>query len=181
MNYLNEPRKIGKLALITSGLLVLPLGAQAHCPLCTAGAGLLAVAAISFGISPIIIAVLIGAFGWTLGLWFSSAVKRQYIPLQKPVIAVLTFVLTVLPLQPLVQIYAPLHLSLGGQYGSLLYNTYLINLYLVGSVFGAVLVAIAPFVSRLVTKLRGRSFPYQGLSITILLLVLASVLIQVLV
>jgi hypothetical protein len=165
---------------ILSLFLFTPKAALAHCPLCTAGAGALAVLAASLGVSSIVVGVLIGAFALALSLWLAGLVKKTYIRYQKSILTLLIFLLTVIPIMPLVQDYGPLYVSFFGEYGTWLHNTYTINLYLLGSVIGALIVAVTPYISRLLTKFRGRQIPYQGIMITMLLLVVASITAQLL-
>jgi hypothetical protein len=107
-------------------------------------------------------------------------VKKTYFRLQKSILTLLIFLATVLPIMPLVRDYAPLYLSIFGEYGTLLHTTYTINLYLFGVAIGALIVAAAPHISRLITKLRGKQLPYQGIAITFSLLITASVVTQLL-
>lgn len=162
------------------GGLTLPNVSLAHCPLCTAGAGGLAVLAASLGISPVVVGVLIGAFALALGLWLAGTINKQYIPEQKAVIASIIFLSTVLPIMPLVQAFGPLYLSLTGDYGTLLHNTYTINLYILGVSIGALVMLTAAPVSRLLTKVRGTHFPFQGMIITFSLLIAAALVVQLL-
>jgi hypothetical protein len=149
-----------------------PRLALAHCPLCTAGAGVAAVFAAWLGVSMMSIGVFIGAFGIAIGLWIARLIKKQYIPHQAWVLAVISFATTVIPLMPLMQDYTSFYLSLGGEYGSLLNRTYVVNRFLVGSAIGGVVMALAPSLSARITALRkGSMFRFQGLSITFLLLV----------
>mgnify|MGYP006929334256 CR=1 FL=1 len=52
---------------------------SAHCPLCTIGAGAAAGAAIWLGISKVVVAMFIGAFAMSMGMWFSRIIKKQSI------------------------------------------------------------------------------------------------------
>ncbi|PIR24309.1 hypothetical protein COV42_01370 [Candidatus Campbellbacteria bacterium CG11_big_fil_rev_8_21_14_0_20_44_21] len=61
-----------------------------------------------------------------------------------------------------------------GEYGT----TYTINLYIFGVVIGSLIMFVAPFLSKLVTKFRSKQVPFQGISIAIVLLVAMSVIIQ---
>lgn len=161
--------------------LIAPKLAAAHCPLCTAGAGALAVLAASLGVSSVIVGLLIGAFSLALGLWLARLPAREYFPHQEPILIILVFLATVVPIMPLVIDYGPLYLSLAGPYGSLLHNTYVINLYVLGLGLGAVMMGLAPLASRFLTRLRGgHTLPYQGITITLLSLIIASVIIQLL-
>jgi hypothetical protein len=159
-------------------LALVPKAALAHCPLCTIGAGALAVLAASLGVSSVVVGVLIGAFALALSLWLAPMIKKQYIPYQKEVLTILIFLGTVIPIMPLIRDYGPLYLSLGGEYGTLLHNTYTINLFILGVVIGSIVMLVAPYLSKLVTKVRGKQTPYQGISITLLLLVIVSILSQ---
>ena len=153
--------------------------AFAHCPLCTVGAGALAVLAASLGVSSVVVGVLIGAFALALSLWLAPLVKKQYIPYQKRILTLLIFVGTIVPIMPFIKDYGPLYISLGGEYGTPWHNTYTIDLFLFGTIVGAILVFVAPLISRLLTKLRNRQMPYQGVTITLFLLVIASVIAQI--
>lgn len=169
-----------KKILFATPFVLVPNIASAHCPLCTAGAGALAVLAASLGVSSVIVGILIGAFALALGIWIARAVKKQYIPYQMPILAAVIFLSTVIPIMPLVRDYGPLYVSLGGAYGTLFHNTYTINLYLLGVVIGAVIMFVSPYVSRAITRARGEQMPYQGISLTLFLLIFVSVIVQVL-
>lgn len=170
-----------KLILTIAALVgLVPKVVTAHCPLCTAGAGALAVLAASLGVSATVVGILIGAFALALSLWLAGLVKKTYIRFQKSILTLIIFLATVLPIMPLVQAYGPLYVNLFGEYGALTHNTYTINLYLLGVVIGALVIVAAPFASRLLTRWRGRQLPYQGITITLSLLVLLSVITQLL-
>lgn len=160
-------------------LLLVPKLASAHCPLCVAGAGALAILAEYFGVSTVIVGVLIGAFALALGLWLAQLVKNEYVPFQWHLLVALIFLTTVIPIMPLVQKYGALYIALWGSYGSLLNNTYVVNLFLVGVTLGAAIVAIAPYLSRALTRLRGVQLPYQGTGLTLGLLIVTSLIIQI--
>jgi len=167
------------LLLITYFLL--PTTTQAHCPLCTVGAGALAVAAASIGVSTPTVGVFIGAFALALALWFTKLIKKKYFPHQDFVVASVIFLSTIIPLMPLIKEYRPLYISLFGEYGTALHNTYTINLYLLGAVVGAILLFASPLISRKVTELRGKTLPYQGLAITFSLLIIAGIIFQIII
>ncbi len=156
-----------------------PKLAFAHCPLCTAGAGLLAVLAASLGISSVIVGMMIGAFATALGMWIARIPKREYLPYQRPILTTLIFLSTVIPIMPLIRHYAPLYVSFWGEYGTLFHNTYTINLFLAGVPLGVIVIWIAPYISKFMTRARnGKQLPYQGLGITFTLLILISLVIQ---
>lgn len=162
--------------------LVLPLYyAQAHCPLCTAGAGVAALGAKWLGFSTISIGVFIGAFGIALGLWMSRLIGNRF-PYQSTIFALASLGLTVVPLMPLMPELLPVYVAFGGEYGSLLNRTYVLNGFFVGSLFGGMVMAASPFLSRAFSTLYGsRRFPYQGLSITFTTLALVTIIIELLV
>jgi hypothetical protein len=153
---------------------LLPKVASAHCPLCTAGAGALAILAASLGVSSVVVGVLVGAFALALSFWIAKAVKRQYIPYQRYILIIGIFLGTVIPIMPFIEHYAPLYVPFIGEYGT----TYTINLYLLGVVIGALIMFVAPSVNIWVTAMRKKQFPFQGIIITTLLLVIVSVIIQ---
>jgi hypothetical protein len=168
-----------KLALLTSLFALVPGTAWAHCPLCTAGAGVLAVAAGSLGISTAVVGVFVGAFALALGMWMALLITRKYIVGQNALVTIATFLLTVVPVMPLIQEYRPLYVSLAGEYGTILHSTYAINMYVAGALVGAVVLAGVPQLSKTVTHMRGhRQIPYQGVSISLLLLLITGLTVQ---
>lgn len=162
-------------------LVALPKAALAHCPLCTAGAGIAAVAAIYLGVNPPTVGLFIGAFAVALGLWVGRLIKRSFFPHQSKAIAAFSWVTTVIPLARLIPDYSSLYLTLGGDYGSLLNRTYVFNRFTMGSVLGGLLVLLAPTLSRALTRVRGKIFPFQGVVMTIATLVVAAVIIKLVV
>jgi hypothetical protein len=168
------------IAIFIAALLTIPTMARAHCPLCTVGAGALAVLAASLGVSTPTVGVFIGGFALAMALWFAKLIKKKYFSQQDLVVVIVIFLSTIIPLMPLIQEYRSLYVSIFGQYGTLFHNTYTINLYLVGALTGAVLLYLSPFISRKITAVRGRTIAYQGVSITLVLLVLIGVIFQIL-
>ncbi|PJE50732.1 MAG: hypothetical protein COV29_03290 [Candidatus Yanofskybacteria bacterium CG10_big_fil_rev_8_21_14_0_10_36_16] len=142
----------------------------AHCPLCTAGAGLAALGAKWLGVGAAPIGVFVGAFGMALGYWASHWIKKNYFKGQGQAIVAGSFVGTVVPLVPLMQEYSSVYVPFLGEYG----RTYLINHFLIGSLVGGIVIVISPIISKKISLLRnGSALPYQGL-ITTFLLLLAS-------
>lgn len=155
---------------------------KAHCPLCTIGAGAAAGAAVYLGVSKVVIGLFIGAFAMSMGYWMGNFAERKYnkkrIMFQKPLIIVSIFLLTVLPLMPIFEAIGPLYLSFIGEYG----KTFAINYSLYSSIFGGLIVFISPSLSSRITKLRnGKTIPFQGTSLTLLLLIVIGVLIQLMI
>lgn len=169
--------KISLFNFIAAGLF-LPFWAFAHCPLCTAGAGAAAVGAAWLGVDSMVIGIFIGAFGLALGLWFSRLFKRKFIKFQGLIIGIISWLLTVLPLRPLLKDYTSIYISLTGDYGSLLNHTYLVDRFLVGSLVGALILVLAPYLSSFLAKKRGSVFPFQGIIITFSILLLLSLITQ---
>jgi len=174
-----------KFFLIFSSFLFLNLFSDlvsAHCPLCTIGAGVAAAGAVSLGFSRVVVALLIGGFSMSMGIWFSKIIKKQFIKHQKPIIILGIFLLTFLPLLPIFSKLIGWHVGLFGGYGSLFNRTYLINLSLFAGFIGGGLVFISPFLSKKITSLRGdKLIPFQGMVLTILLLLVVGGIIQLLI
>ena len=160
-------------------LVATPKIVWAHCPLCTVGAGALAVAAASVGVATASVGVFIGAFSLALGLWLARMIKRKYFQGQDTVMTLAIFFSTIIPIMPFIKEYRPLYLSLAGEYGSMLHNTYVINLYLFGVIVGSLLLFTAPYISWAISRARNKqTLPYQGLGITFVLLILAGIIFQ---
>lgn len=171
-------------SVIGSGI-ALAQPALAHCPLCTVGAAAAAAGAAYFGVSDGAIGVFIGAFGASMGYWISRVVKRKYnrsfFPLQTPAFILGSFLLTVIPILPIFKGFVPLPLLLFGEYGSFFNRTYLLNTFFIGSVIGAVITSLTPWLSSKITLLRkGKFVPFQGIILTFVLLLAAGVLFEVL-
>ena len=171
---------IRKKILFFSFFLLFIKGVQAHCPLCTAGAAIAAGGAAYFGVHNAVIGLLIGAFAISTGLWFSRIIKKKYIPAQKKVIVFLSFVLTLFPILPIINQTYPLYISLFGDYGTLFHRTYVLNISLLTGIFGGTIVSLSPWLSKKVSLLRdGKIFPFQGVILTLILLLITSAILQV--
>ena len=152
--------------------------ASAHCPLCTIGAGAAAGAAVWLGVSKVVVALFIGGFAMSMGIWFSKIVKKKYIPFQKTAIVLVVFLTTVIPLMPIFTAIGPLYLSFIGKYGI----TYAVNYSLVSSLFGGLIVFSSSSLSKMITNFRnGKIIPFQGVMLTLTLLLTAGGLIQLLI
>lgn len=151
---------------------------SAHCPLCTIGAGAAAGAAVWLGISKVVVGLLIGGFSMSMGLWMSRIIKKQYFKFQKPLIVIGVFLLTFLPLLPIFNAVGPLHFSFIGEYG----KTFAVNYSLFSGLFGGFVVFASPKLSRQITKKRnGKIIPFQGVLLTLILLIIAGGLIELIV
>ncbi|MEK6840652.1 MAG: hypothetical protein AABX79_01735 [Nanoarchaeota archaeon] len=168
----------GKFFLLPIIAIFLAKNVLAHCPLCTVGAGAAAAGAVWLGVSKVVVALFIGGFAMSMGMWFSKIVKKKYIPFQKTLIILAVFLTTVFPLMPIFKAIGPLYLSFIGEYGS----TYAINYSLVSSFFGGLLVLCSPALSKKLSNLRnGKMIPFQGTILTLSLLIIIGGLIQVLI
>lgn len=159
--------------------IVLAGNVSAHCPLCTIGAGAAAAGAVWLGVSKVVVALFIGGFAMSMGMWFARVVKKRYVPFQKTLIILIVFLTTVLPLLPLFTHTAGFHVDLTGGYGSLLNRTYVVNHSLFSSLFGGMIVFFSPALSGKITKLRnGKMIPFQGIALTLLSLIVVGAIIQ---
>lgn len=140
----------------------------------------MAVLAASLGVSSVIVGIMVGAFALALGTWLGKMPKKDYVPGQYYLLSAVIFFSTVIPIMPLIRDFDPLYINWWGSYGTFFHNTYTMDLYLVGVAIGTFIILIAPSVSKNLTKLRkGKFLPYQGISLTLLLLVLASIIVEV--
>lgn len=161
--------------ILPVSLLVLPLPVFAHCPLCTAGIGVVAVLAAWLGVSTLVIGVFIGALAVAIGFWIALLIRKTYVPAQKQILVLLSFFTTILPIAKFMPKYTSIYLPFVGDYG----RTFVLNEVMAGSVIGAILVLLAPTMSRFITRLRGGStVPYQGVLVTMLSLILGSFIIE---
>lgn len=174
---LNKPASKLLWTLTISSLLVILLSdfVMAHCPLCTVGAGVAGAGAIWLGVSKVVVALFIGGFAMSMGMWFSKLPKKTYVPFQKTLIVLAIFLTTILPLLPIFKAIGPLYLSFIGDYGT----TYAINYSLVSSLFGGLIVFISPTISKKISKLRkNKVIPFQGVMLILFLLIISGAIIQ---
>ena len=165
-----------KLIYITTFLLTIP-AVSAHCPLCTIGAAAAAGGAAYLGVGNIVIGLFLGAFAMSMGLWFARLIKKKYIPFQNSLVVLISFITTLIPIRPMLSDFRPLYISWLGQYGT----TFAIDIFLIGSILGGIIVTIAPKISSKITKLRnGKFIPYQGMLLTFGILSILGVIIQLL-
>ncbi|MBS3079990.1 hypothetical protein J4221_00805 [Candidatus Pacearchaeota archaeon] len=146
---------------------------SAHCPLCTIGAGAAAAGAVWLGVSKIVVGLFIGAFAMSMGMWFSKIPKKQYFLFQKTLIIGIIFLTTVLPLSFIFSSIKPLYIPIGN-YGI----TYAVNYSLVSSFFGGFITFISPELNRKIKEKTEKNFPYQGIILTFILLLLFALIIQ---
>lgn len=125
-----------------------------------------------FGVGAGPIGVFVGAFAVATSLMFVRFLPERL--RNRWVIGSAGLALTVIPLLALVPDAYALYLPFG-RYGT----TVAINEFLVGSLLGATLLAIAPLVSARLADLRKKRFPYQGVVLTISMLIMAATIMQV--
>lgn len=163
-------------------VLVLILGAglvEAHCPLCTVGAAAAAGGAAWLGVSSLVIGLFIGAFAVSMGWWIGRLIKRRILPLQFPLLVAASFALTIVPMLAMFPAFFPWQVSIAGGYGTPLNRLYLVNQFLLGSLIGGAIVCLTPAISAWITRLRGgRHMPFQGVALTLSLLILLGVVLQ---
>ncbi len=147
----------------------------AHCPLCTAAVGAAAISAKYYGVNLSILGLLVGAFAISTGLWLGLRIKQRYFKFQLLVIALASFLLTIVPVAFAVEsdsIYLPVLLA--GPSGSLLNKVYWVNKLAFGSVLGGLITLFAFWLHTFIKKANGRVlFPFQGVALTIFLLALS--------
>jgi len=155
--------------------LLLVESVNAHCPLCTVGAGAAAAGAVWLGVSKVVIGLLIGAFAMSMGMWFAKIPKKRYLPLQKTLIISLIFFTTVLPLLPIFSAVGPLYLSFIGEYG----KTYAVNYSLASSFLGGTITFVSPSLNKKIKEKRNdKGIMFQGILLTFSLLAVAALIIQ---
>lgn len=153
--------------------------ANAHCPLCTVGAAVAAGGASYLGVDKIVVGLFIGGFAVSTGWWVSNMIKKKFIPFQRTMIIIASFLSIVLPILPIMNDISSFYMSWLGGYGSMLNRTYIINLFLLGSLAGGLIVSLTPWISRKITAARGRTIPFQGVLLTLLLLLITGVILQI--
>ncbi len=147
---------------------------SAHCPLCTIGAGAAAGAAVWLGVSKVVVALFIGAFAMSMGMWFSKIPKKKYIPFQKTAIILLIFLTTFLPLLPLFKAIGPLYIPFIGAYGT----TFAFNFSLASGLLGAAVTFASPSLNRKIKEKNWMKIPFQGIILTFGLLLIIALIIQ---
>ncbi len=165
--------------LLTAFLLPLFLvsKASAHCPLCTAGAGVAAGFASYLGIDFAVIGVLIGGFSWALGSWTAKWVRSRYgdkIRRQNFIVSSIIFLSIIVPGYMTMPEATPMTIWFIGEYGT----TVAFNNFLIGAVTGGLIVYSTPALSKKISRIRGETLPYQGMTLTLTLLILAAVIMQ---
>ncbi len=167
------------LASFFSFLFSIPI-VKAHCPLCTITAATVAGGAAMFGVKGVVVGLFTGAAAAAMGMWIGRKIRKKYMPLQKIMITGASVALTIIPVIPFVkEMPLPVYVSLFGGYGTLFNRTYIINKFLLGSIIGAALMYGTPALSGVISRLREKQVPFQGMIIIAILLILVAALLQV--
>ncbi|MEK6933161.1 MAG: hypothetical protein AABW56_05220 [Nanoarchaeota archaeon] len=150
-------------------------GVSAHCPLCTGAVIAGAVGAKYLGLDISIVGIFAGAFAISTGLWISRKLKT-YFKYQSALIIIASFLLIVFPSLAFVKDVTYVPLFLFGNPGSLFNKVYFINKLLIGSVIGSLASLFAYYLHAHIKLRYGKVLiPYQGVILTVLILVLSSI------
>ncbi len=178
--YKGSKRLMLAIAGISPFFLLKPV--HAHCPLCTIGAVAAAGGAAYLGVSYAVIGVFIGAFAASMGWWFSNIIKKKFVPQQRLLLIIFSYLTTILPMLKVFNSSKGYYISLFGEYGSLLNRTYTFNPFIIGTLFGLAVISISPKISKKISGLRdGKIMPYQGISITFGLLIITSIILELMI
>ena len=139
---------------------------SAHCPLCTGAVVAGAIGAKYLGLDITILGIFVGAFAVSLGLWISRKIKN-YFKYQSTLILTSSFFLTIAPSLAFIKDMT---------YISLLSKVFFVNKLLIGSIIGALVTLLAYKIHNHIKLKHGKVlFPYQGIVLTVLLLILSSI------
>jgi len=137
----------------------------AHCPLCSAAVGTGVLFTRAYGLPDSIVGLWLGAFVVSTALWLNRLLKKEYFKLQSFFIVIIGLLLTIIPLY-----YA-------GIITYFYHNILGINELLLGILLGTLLTYIGIFISIKIKEAKGKVlFPYQTIVIILLILVVASLL-----
>ena len=169
-------KKAVSISFLAVLLSLIPAKVMAHCPLCVGGAGAAAALASFFGVSYGAIGVFMGGFAVALSLLIVNRLPEK-IPYQNIIVGWLIYLSTIIPLYPFLKgDIVPWAVSISGEYGSLMNRVYLIDLFIVGSIIGSLIVLYSMKFSSYITGMRdGKTIKFQGLLLTFALLVIAAV------
>lgn len=165
---------VSSIALLLLSLV--PTKVLAHCPLCVGGAGAAAALASFLGLKFGTIGVLIGGFAVALSLLIANRLPQKF-KYQKVVVAWAIYLTTLIPVYPLLKgDVTPWFVSISGELGSPLNQTYLIDMFIVGSILGSLIVLYSMKLSMYITRRRGgKTVRLQGLMLTFALLIIAAI------
>ncbi|MEK6835678.1 MAG: hypothetical protein AABX55_01530 [Nanoarchaeota archaeon] len=154
------------LALVVTSFFLLVTTVSAHCPLCTGAVVAGAVGARYLGLDITIVGIFSGAFAISLALWINRKLKT-YFKYQKTLIIIGIFLLTILPALAFVK---------DATYINLFNKLYFVNKLLLGSIIGGIITLFAYYLHNYIKLKFGKVIiPFQGVILTILLLILVSI------
>ncbi|OYX36343.1 hypothetical protein B7Z00_04820 [Candidatus Saccharibacteria bacterium 32-50-10] len=158
---------------------LVPTKVFAHCPLCVGGAGAAAALASVMGVKYGAIGVFMGGFAVALSLFIVNRLPKKF-KYQNVVVGWLIYLTTLIPMYPFLKgDYVSWFISAGGDYGSLLNKTYLIDLFIVGSIIGSLIVLYSMKLSTRITEKRGgKQIKFQGMILTFSLLIISVMILQ---
>lgn len=113
-----------------------------------------------------------------MGWWMAKKIPKEYVPYQKQSVIIASFLLTVVPILPIIGEQKAFFIGLYGNYGSLLHNTYMYDMSLLTSVIGGLVVTFSPRISGKITEMRGEHIDYQGIIVTFITLLILGLVIQ---
>lgn len=147
-------------------LIILSQSVLAHCPLCTAAAGVGIGAARWLGVDDSIVGLFLGAFIISMGLWFNNILKKRKVnlPFQGFLTVFASFLLTIIPLY-LAGVIGNLEIVKSLPELSMLgLGVFGIDKLLFGTLAGIIFVGLSFSFSDYIKKINGRVlFPYQGI------------------
>lgn len=169
-------RILGFSAAAVLFLSLLPTKVLAHCPLCVGGAGAAAALASFLGVSYGAIGVFMGGFAVALSLLIANRLPQKFVH-QNSIVAWVIYLTTLIPLYPFMKgDITPWIVSISGEFGSPLNKTYLIDLFIVGSIIGSLIVLYSMKLSMFITRRReGKTIKFQGLLLTFILLFISAI------
>ena len=139
---------------------------SAHCPLCTGAVVAGAMGAKYLGLDIIILGIFVGAFAISTGLWIARKLKN-YFKYQNILIIISMFLFTIIPALVFVKDMT---------YINLFSKVYFVNKLLLGSIIGSIITLFAYYLHNYIKLKHGKVlFPYQGVILTVLLLIIASI------
>ncbi len=149
----------------------------AHCPLCTVGSAGLSIGAVWIGAKILVVGIFVGAFAFAMSSWMTNLLVKKF-RIHRAILLPIFFFSTILPLKGVFPEYTSLYINFGGEYGTIFNRTYLINKFILGSLLGALIVYSSPYLSKNLSKLTGKRFPYQGIIITLSILIIVAIIFQ---
>ncbi|MDP2925122.1 MAG: hypothetical protein Q8N99_01995 [Nanoarchaeota archaeon] len=158
-------------------LIILSQSVLAHCPLCTAAAGVGIGVARLLGVDDSIVGLFLGALIVSMGLWFNNWLKKKdvKIPFQGFLIVFASFLLTIIPLY-LIGIIRNFEIVRSLPELSMLgLGVFGIDKLLFGTLVGIIVIGSSFSLSDYIKKKNGKVlFPYQGISFMLMTLLILS-------